>query len=54
MDFVNARRLKATVWSLKSANKILAISELCECQQAKSHSLVFGKFEQDISHIWTL
>ena len=53
MDFVNARRLKATVSSLKSESKILAISELCECQQTKSHSLVFGKFQQDINHIWS-
>ena len=27
--------------------------EFCECQQAKSHSMVFRKCQQDISHILT-
>ena len=38
---MSASMLKATIWSSKSASRISAISGLCECQQAKSHSLVF-------------
>ena len=48
LDFVSARWLRATVWSLESTSRISIISGHCECQQTKSHSLIsaiYGLFE---------
>ena len=50
---MSVSRLRAIIWSLDSANRISTISGLYECQKAKSHNMVFGKCQQDISHIWT-
>ena len=64
MDFMSVIKLRATIQSLESASKISVISGLWkvpvgyqqylnfyECQQVKSHNPIFGKCQQDISHI---